>query len=79
MAPNPFSENTTVSFSILQKHQVRLAIFYLLGREIIPVFNNEMNAGTYNLPLDRTILKPGIYFAKLDVDGYSVTKKVVLQ
>ncbi len=79
VTPNPFSENAIVSFSILQKHQVRLAVYDMLGREIIPAADNEMNAGAYEFPLDKTILKPGIYFVKLGVDGYSVTKKVVVQ
>ena len=78
--PNPFNENTTVSFNIFEKYNVSIGVYDIVGREVIPVAaKTELNAGSYSLPLNRNTLKPGIYFVKLNVDGYSVTKKIIVQ
>ncbi len=78
--PNPFDETTTITFTTHDKYRVGIGIYDVLGKEIIPVSEKtELAAGTYDLPLTKTTLKPGIYFVKLDVDGYTVTKKIIVQ
>jgi len=78
--PNPFNDNTTISFNLLDRYNVSIGIYDIVGREIIPVSSKtELNAGTYSLPISRNTLKPGIYFIKLNVDGYSVMKKMIVQ
>jgi hypothetical protein len=39
----------------------------------------ELNAGSYTLPLNRNTLKSGVYFVKLNVNGYAVTKKIIVE
>ena len=82
------SENTTVSFSLATNHNVSISIYDVVGREIAPVSNSDLSAGTYELPLSKGALNSGVYFIKLVVDarlndgvgqGYSVTKKVIVQ
>jgi hypothetical protein len=78
--PNPFSDNTTISFNLLERYNVSISVYDIVGREVMPVSTKtELSAGTYTLPLNRNTLKSGIYFVKLNVDGYSVTKKVIVQ
>lgn len=78
--PNPFDESTTISFSIHDKYNVGIGIYDVIGKGIIPVSEKTMlNAGSYTLPLNSTVLKPGVYFVKLEVEGYSITRKIVVQ
>jgi PKD repeat protein len=78
--PNPFNDNTTISFNIIERYNISVGVYDIVGREIIPLSaKTELGAGTYSLPLNRNTLKPGIYFVKLNVDGYSVMKKVIVQ
>ncbi len=77
--PNPMNESTTVSFSLANNYNVSIGIYDVVGREIVPLSNSDLNAGTYELPVSNTVLKSGVYFVKLIVDGYSITKKVVVQ
>jgi len=78
--PNPFGENTTVSFNIQDKYNVAIGLYDVLGKEIISISNStELAPGSYSLPLNKSNLKPGIYFIKLEVDGYTAMKKVIVQ
>lgn len=78
--PNPFDENTTISFNIRDKYKVCIGVYDILGKEVIPVANgSDMDPGSYTLPLNKNNLKAGIYFVKLDVDGYSVMQKMIVQ
>jgi len=78
--PNPFGESTTISFTLANKHTVSLGIYDIIGKEVVEVSNPaELNAGSYSLPLNKHTLTSGIYFVKLNVDGYSVMKKVIVE
>ncbi|MBI4932106.1 MAG: PKD domain-containing protein [Bacteroidetes bacterium] len=77
--PNPLNENTTVSFSIANKHTVSIGIYDVIGKEITPVSTTELGAGTYEFPISGKTLNAGVYFVKLNVDGYSVMKKVIVE
>lgn len=78
--PNPFHESAVISFSIHDKYNVGIGVYDVIGKEIIPVSEKTiLNAGNYELPLNSTLLKPGVYFVKLWVEEYSVTKKIVVQ
>jgi hypothetical protein len=80
VSPNPFSDNAAVTFNILEKYNVSISVYDLVGKEVLPVSaGTEVSAGTYSFPLNRNALKSGIYFVKLSVDGYVVTKKVLVQ
>jgi hypothetical protein len=78
--PNPFTESTTISFNILDKYNVAIGVYDIVGKEVIALTKpSELGAGSYSLPLNRGVLKAGIYFVKMNVDGYSVMKKMIVQ
>ncbi len=80
VSPNPFNESAVISFSLLGKYRVSLSIYDMVGKEISPIYKQEeFSSGTYNISLNRNTFKPGIYFVRLVVNGYSMTKKVVVQ
>ena len=68
------------SFTLHDKYQVAIGVYDIIGKEIISLSNaTELSAGYYSLPLTKATLKQGIYLIKLEVDGHSVMRKVVVE
>lgn len=78
--PNPMTESTTISFTTHGRYEVGVGIYDLLGKEIVPVSATTLlPAGTYELPVSASLLKPGVYFVRLSVEGLVVNQKIVVQ
>ena len=77
--PNPFNPSTKISYSIPKSCFVILKVYDMLGREVQTLENKFQNAGAYSTNFDVSELSSGIYFYKLQVDGYFIeTKKMIL-
>ena len=76
--PNPFNPSTTIEFNIPQQSYVTLKVYDLLGREVVSLVNNELQAGSYKTEFNGTNLSSGIYFYRLKADGFIQTKKFIL-
>jgi flagellar hook assembly protein FlgD len=82
--PNPFRENTSISFGITKDEHVDLRIYDTVGRTIRTLVNDARGAGTYTVTWDGKSdsgqeLSPGIYFVKLTTEAFSSARKVVLR
>jgi len=69
--------NVTLSLS-KSDIKVSLAVYDILGREVSTLVNDYKPAGTYEIEFDASHLPSGIYFYRLLVGNYSVTKSMVL-
>lgn len=76
--PNPFNPKTIIKFDIIKKGNVNLTIFDILGKEIVNLVNQELQAGSYQVDWDATNYPSGIYFYKLETNSYFETKKMAL-
>ena len=76
--PNPFNPSTKISFSIAKAGYATLKVYNSLGREIATLVDGFKSSQSYNVKFDGTGLASGIYFYHLRVNGYSITKKMVL-
>lgn len=76
--PNPFNPSTNIKFQIPQKSFASIIIYDMLGREVITLLSEELNAGYYNYQFNAENLNSGIYFYTLVTDNFSETKKMVL-
>ncbi len=82
--PNPFNPTTKIEFSLLNKSQVTLKIYNLLGKEIATLVNGEVESGLHSIDFNATSLSSGVYFYKIDVISsngknlFSETKKMIL-
>ena len=68
--PNPFNGSTVINYSIANSGNVKLAIYDILGREVITLLNSNQNAGSYSvtwlgLNSQGVDVVSGIYFYKL--------------
>jgi aminopeptidase YwaD len=76
--PNPFNPITNFIFSILNSGQTKLTVYDIMGREVQTLVNERLEPGKYETTFDGTSLNSGVYFYKLEVNGYSQTRKMVM-
>ncbi|MBN1632751.1 MAG: T9SS type A sorting domain-containing protein [Ignavibacteria bacterium] len=76
--PNPFNPSTKINFAIPKQGLVTLKVYDVLGREVANLVNEVKTAGNYIVDFDASYLASGVYFYKLDVNGFSDVKRLVL-
>lgn len=76
--PNPFNPSTTIRYAIPRSGRVNIRVFSLVGEEVATLVNQEQSAGTYECLFDAAGLATGMYFYRLQTEGFSATKKLVL-
>ena len=76
--PNPFNPSTTISFSLPQTQQVKLAVFDITGRQVAVLADEQYQAGEHRVMFDGAELPSGIYFARLSAGTVDLTQKLML-
>ena len=81
--PNPFNGITNIKMKILETAETILAIFDIRGRLVRTLIQGYMQPGIYYVDWDcmndaGQMVSSGVYFYRLFVPGYSVTKKMML-
>jgi hypothetical protein len=76
--PNPFNPSTKISFSITKSSFVRLSVYDMIGREVSVLINENKPVGNYEINFDASALSGGVYFYKLQTEGFTETKKMTL-
>ena len=76
--PNPFNPSTTIKFSIPEKGNVNLMVYNILGEEIAILLNEIKEAGVHTINYNALDVTSGVYFYKLDVNGFSKVMKMNL-
>lgn len=76
--PNPFNNKTTIEINIQQTDFVRLSIVNFTGKEIQTLVSEYLHHGLHQFEWNADGLPAGIYFLRLETNGISETKKLVL-
>ena len=76
--PNPFNPTTKINFAIPKQGLVTLKVYDVLGREVANLVNEVKTAGNYIVDFDASYLASGVYFYKLEVNGFSDVKRMML-
>jgi uncharacterized lipoprotein YddW (UPF0748 family) len=77
-APNPFSEFTTLGYTLSESGLVNLRIFDLAGRQVADLVNERQSAGDYSVEWRPNNITSGVYIATLTTDnGFSLTRKII--
>lgn len=79
--PNPFVTSTALRFYLPREERITVGIHDVEGRAVSKIADGVWAPGTHQIAWDgrsgdRTAA-PGIYFVRLEADGYSAVKKVV--
>ncbi|HNT52239.1 MAG TPA: T9SS type A sorting domain-containing protein, partial [Candidatus Syntrophosphaera sp.] len=81
--PNPFNPETTISYSVPKSGAASLKVYNLKGQVIRTLVSNVMEAGNYSVVWNGkddngNAVSSGVYFYRLDNDGQTVTRKMLL-
>ncbi len=81
--PNPFNPETEIRFALPKKSRVLLRVFDAMGRETGLLADGDYPAGRYRVlweGLDRNgnPLPSGVYFFRIDTEGFTDQKKMTL-
>jgi hypothetical protein len=78
--PNPFKgSETTIRFTLPRRTQVQLIIYDMNGRVVKTLVNGVKDAGTHAIPFRDQSLPSGVYFYRIEADGYSDVKKMTVR
>ena len=76
--PNPFNDETRISFTLPVKSRVNLSLFNLLGRNVKEILNKNLSAGTHHIQLNGSSLSTGVYFIQMRSVDYEAITSVIL-
>ena len=69
-APNPFDQNTTIQFSLLQQSKVTtIGVYNLFGQKVFELTKNGLSPGLHQYNFDASNLSSGIYIVKVNARG----------
>jgi hypothetical protein len=81
--PNPFNPSTRIGFRVARQAPVKLVVHDAAGRLVRSLVAEPLPAGEYTVEWNGNDdagrrVGSGVYFYRLDVDGYSETRKMVM-
>jgi hypothetical protein len=76
--PNPFNPETSIAFDLVEAGNVTLAIYNVLGEKVSTLVNDHVSSGHHLVVFNGSNLSTGVYLYKLEVNGFSSIKKLVL-
>ena len=60
--PNPFTEKTTITYTLLENENIELKIVDITGKELINPFTQHQSKGNQSIEIDASKLSSGFYF-----------------
>jgi|GEM_PF-2761361 len=76
--PNPFNPITTIQYIIPKTSQVTLAIFNMRGQLIEKLVDQKQGPGYYSVQWNASRFSSGVYFYRIQADGFQQVKKCLL-
>jgi len=85
--PNPFNPVTKIKFDITssaeggvkrQTSDVELIVYDVLGKEVMTLVNEKLSTGSYEVEFDGSNFTGGVYFYRIEAEGFLQTKKMLL-
>jgi hypothetical protein len=71
VSPNPFNPMTAISYQLAAYSYVRLQVYDTAGRLVATLVDGRREAGMNSALFDGSGLASGLYFARLQADGYA--------
>jgi hypothetical protein len=79
IAPNPFTSTTSIRYTLARAGNVNLRLYDVTGKLVSTLASGYHNAGTSSFIVHRSSLSSGIYVLKLESEGQSLTRKLVIK
>ncbi|MFV2068852.1 MAG: T9SS type A sorting domain-containing protein [Pirellulales bacterium] len=75
--PNPFRQRAILSYELSRSGWVRLAVYDILGRQVMQPVDEQRPAGSHTFVFDVRTLPPGVYFARVETANEVATSRMV--
>jgi len=76
--PNPFNPQTTIGYTTTVASDLTVAVYDLSGKVVATLANGFKPAGSYSVNWNAVNLSNGVYVVRMQGNGFSASKKVVL-
>jgi len=76
--PNPFNTKTSIRFGLPEAADVKLDVMDISGRLMERLVNSRLNAGYHNTAWTANACPTGVYFVRMESDGFKAIRRVVL-
>ena len=76
--PNPFNPTTVIRFETAKPSHVTLSVYSAMGREVARLVDGELQPGEHKVVFDGWGLPNGVYFYRLQGEGLTQTRKLML-
>jgi len=76
--PNPFNPTTNIQFALPATSNVKLTVVNALGQVVSELVNGQMSAGIHNVTWNAANMTSGIYFYRVEANGFVQTRKMLL-
>lgn len=75
-SPNPFSDQTTIHFTLPEAGRTRLSVYDMSGKAVNVLVNAHLSAGKYAVQFKADRHPSGVYLLELNYNGKVSTKKL---
>jgi PKD repeat protein len=75
--PNPFNNETTISYELSKKTHIRIDVVNMLGKSISVLTDDILPAGKHEVTLNAEKLVPGTYIIRIITEGKAVSGKII--
>lgn len=75
--PNPFNRSTSIEFTLPRKEHATLSVFDILGRKVIDIYDQEIEAGYHRNTITMDV-PSGVYLYRLQAGNTVITRKLTL-
>lgn len=79
ISPNPAYQSCTVIYNLSKPGLTNIALFDIYGKKIKDVVTEKQSIGRYKTYIETDELANGIYLCQLNVNGVTITKKIVVE
>ncbi len=76
--PNPFNPSTKIKFALPVSGNVELNVYDTKGAIVGKLVNQKLSAGVYEYEFIAGNLPSGVYFYRLNAEGFAETKRMML-
>lgn len=76
--PNPFSDETIISWKSEIAGQTKIEVYNITGRRIKILTDSHRQPGQHQVAFNSAYLPSGIYYYQLTIGNYKISKKMVL-
>jgi len=76
--PNPFNPGTIIKYALPKSSEVRIEIYNAIGQTVWSSYEDNVNAGYYEVAFNAQNLSSGIYFYSIKTGEFQDVKEMIL-